>query len=296
MPGSTLASQVASSASLRIFGFGLDFEQISQVLQIEASQTHRAGELNARRRPSVSDLWLLDSPLPLTEPMEAHIQWQRRIAAPHYGFLRGLKEGSQVRSYCGLTADDIGTFRVSAESLSLFTELAIDLEVGLVFLGPADSGDGVAQFGSTSKAEVEAPESPACRTNSKVAFQVSGTRLNLHGISAELGFEPSEVHHVGEKGAAGERYSTDLWSLAAPLPRRDTLDVHLRWLGMALRRHSDFLRSLTHEADLLIRCEFGTESDSGGVTVSPEGLKVCTQLDIPLEFDAFLAGVTGREM
>lgn len=290
MPEAGLMSQIRTSACLRIFGFHLNFEEISQGLGVRPSQTHRAGNFDARRRPRVSDLWLLEAPLPETEAMDAHIQWLRRTLEPHYSFLRGLKENAQVRSYCGLTADDRGTLRLSAEGLSLFTDLAIDLEIGIVFLGPADSGESAEDLGPTDKTEAEIAQSepPAYRTRSQVALQVVGAGLDLSSISAQLGFGPSKAHHLGETDSAGNPYPTDSWSLVAPLPRRDALDEHLKWLGMALLPHSGFLRSLKYQAELLVRCDFGTESDTGGVRVSPEGLRVCTEPDIPIEFEAFL--------
>src|SRR5579863_9900966 len=101
MSGALAASQTKSFACLRIFGFGLDFEGISQVLGIQPSQKHRAGELGALKKPQVSDLWLLDTPLSDTDALDAHLRWLRRTLAPHYGFLHALKKTAQVRSYCG---------------------------------------------------------------------------------------------------------------------------------------------------------------------------------------------------
>ena len=290
MPEAGLIGQIRSSACLRIFGFHLNFEEISQALGIRPSQTHRAGDLDARRRPHVSDLWLLEAPLPETEAMDAHIEWLRGTLEPHYSFLRGLKESAQVRSYCGFTVGDRGTFRLSPEGLSLFTNLAIDLEIGLVLLGPADSAEGAEDLGPTDDTEAEMPQSepPAYRTTSKVALQVVGAGLDLSGISAQLGFDPSKAHRLGEIDAAGNPYPNDSWCLAVPLGRRDALDAHLKWLGMALLPHSSFLRSLKYQAELLVRCDFGTESDTGGLGVSSEGLRLCTELDIALEFNAFL--------
>lgn len=288
MPESSLTDKTTSSASVRIFGFRLNFEKISQALGIKPSHTHRAGEPDFHQKPHVSDLWLLDSPLPDTQPMDAHIEWLRGFLAPHYSFLCELKEDTQIRSYCGFTANERGSFRLSPENLSLFTQLAVDIEIGLVFLGPADSS--AQKPGLTDSTRVEVAEAEHCgySANSEVAFHVVGAGLDLRGISAELGLDPSSTHRVGETDPSGFPYPTDSWSLVAPLPRREVLDAHFRWLAMALLPHSGLLRSLKNQAELLILCDFGTRSYTGGVSVSPVGLRVCTELGIPLEFNAFL--------
>jgi hypothetical protein len=209
---------------------------------------------------------------------------------PHYGFLRRLKESAEVRSYCGLLADDRGSFQVSGEGLSVFTELGIDMEIGLVFLGPADSvliSEELEPM-DTRGAEAPEPRPEGCRTHSEVAFEVLGVGLDLTGISSHLGLESSKTHRLGEADRSGNAYATDSWCLVAPLPPRDALDAHFKWLGMALLGHSDFLRSLKGKGELLIRADFRTESDTGGLSISPEGLKVSTQLDVPMEFNAVL--------
>jgi Domain of unknown function (DUF4279) len=287
--GPVLSNETKFFVSLRIFGFHLDFEKFSRVLGVASSQAHRAGGLGILRRPHVSDLWVLDTPLPNTETLDAHLKWLRRTLAPHYGFIMALKETAQVRSYCGFTADDRGSFRVSGEGLRFFSELDIDMELSLVFLGPPDSGV-VSHEPEPTEPRAKAYEqgSGAYRTESELALRITAGSLDLGGISRALGFEPSEIHRAGDLDASGNPYPSDFWSLTVPLLKTDELDDHFKWLRMALLPHSDFLQSIKHNAEILVYCSFGTESDTGGVSISPEGLETCTVLDIPLEFDGFL--------
>jgi len=275
---------------MRIFGDALDFERISETLHVSASKAWRAGDRLLSGRAVPMDVWILDSPLAHTEPVDVHLAWFRRELLPHYGFLRSLKGTAEISSYCGLSVDsDRCSFRISGEALRIFKELNISMEFGLVFTGYPDSTTERSEP-KPSECEAEKPEfvPGTYRTESEVAFEVVGAGLDLSSISSQLGFDPSKAHHLGETDSAGDQHPSDSWSLVAPLPRTDALDGHLKWLGMSLLPHASFLRSLKYKAELLVRCNFGTESDSGGLGVSPEGMRVCTDLDIPLELNAFL--------
>jgi len=275
---------------MRIFGDALDFEGISGTLHVRASKAWRAGDRLLSGRAVPRDVWILDSPLAHTEPVDVHLAWFRRELLPHYGFLRSLKGTAEISSYCGVSVDsDCCSFRVSGEAFKIFMELNISMDLSLVFTGyPDPATEASKPKPSESKAGKPEFVPGSYLAESEVAFEVVGAGLDLSGISAQLGIDPSKAHRLGETDSAGNPYPTDSWSLAAPLPRREALDAQLKWLGMALLPHSTYLRSLKYQAELLVRCDFATESDTGGLGVSPEGLRVCTELDIPLQFNAFL--------
>ncbi len=285
-----------SFASIRILGFHLDFENISKNLGVEPSRTHRAGELDRWKKPCLSDLWLLNGHAQQGESMDVHLKWLRKTLAPHYDFLHTLKKTAQIRSYCGFTADDHGSFYVSGEALNLFTEVGFDMEISTVFLGPPESS-----VTSDEPTEKDVDAGAAHRvpyhygTESEVILRIIGHSLDFDGISRNLGFEPSEKHRAGDV-AAGDHYHypSDLWSLTVPLLKTDQLDDHFRWLRMALLPHSEFLKFTKRNAGIAIHCNFGTESDTGGVSLSPEGLETCTVLDIPLEFNGLLLWKTNE--
>ena len=274
---------------LNIFGRSLDFEGITNALGVRPSDCHRAGDLDPSRRPLPRDLWSLGSPLPRTEPLDAHIKWLFRALEPCFPVLRQLTERAEVRSFCGILAEgDRCGFRVSSEALRFFVELTIPMEISLIFTGYSDLGRVSSQTELPEEEPAGTPEPRHYDTESSVIFQILGGNLDLAGISKSLGLEPSATHRAGDVDQAGNPYGSDMWSLKVPSPKSDELDTHLRWLGTVLLPHADFLRSLGLRAELLIRCNFGTESDTGGVGISPEGLKVCTELGIPLEFTTFL--------
>lgn len=284
MPGSAASeSQVKSCAWLRIFGSSLNFGQISATLGVEPSEIHNAGQPMPSGQPIPKDMWSLRSGLPRISPMDSHLRWLDETLRPHFEFLRALKGMAEVRSFCGVIAEgEECTFTLSAEALTLFVELDIDLELSLIFLGLAHeqpAAQGSPAWGSDSE---------VYRTESRVVLDIGGNDLDLAGITRAFGLQPSEVHRSHDLDVSGKPYSTDVWSFVAPLSATEDLDAHLRWLGSALLRHPDSVRSVTRGADALIRCDFGTESDNGGVGISPHGLKVLVEFKIPMDFHAYL--------
>lgn len=271
---------VGSLASLRIFGSGLDFDSLSHQLGVQPSDSHRRGERGLSSIRYSEDMWSVDSPHPRTSPLDVHLKWLRQVLSPHYDFLRQLKKKYEISSYCGISVDgDSCRLEISPEALKIFVDLGVDMDLSIIFAGYSE------QEPRPSTAAVEVGYD---QTGSSVSFQVVGIGLDVDAISATLGLAPSATHRSGDIDVSGKPYPDDFWSILAACSGGVELDAHFRWLGTVLLPHADFLRSLGLRAELLIRCNFGTESDIGGVGISPEGLKVCTDLGIPLEFTTYL--------
>lgn len=68
----------AYSASLRIGGDDIPFEEIEYTLNLSATHKHREGELQGNKRGTATckeDKWILSSPLPENEKLEKHLDW-----------------------------------------------------------------------------------------------------------------------------------------------------------------------------------------------------------------------------
>lgn len=64
----------AYSATLRIHGDDLPFEEITERLQVQPTYTHRKGERRGPRSPEYrDDAWHFAPPVPETEPLDRHI-------------------------------------------------------------------------------------------------------------------------------------------------------------------------------------------------------------------------------
>jgi len=281
---------VQSRAWLNVFGHGLDFNLISSELNLTPYDTHRAGDLDRAKKPLPQDLWSVASPLPRSEPLNAHVQWLVDRLFPHYGFLLSLKRNAEVRSFCGLIIEgDRAAFRLSPKTLGLFVGLAIPMEISLIFSGIAQPIKDFSDLDSSqAKPEMKQPTIETYQTECEVTFQISGAGLDLEGVSRTLGLKPSEAHRSVDRASLGQADWGDLWSFALPLPPNVELEAQLEWVGTRLLPHSDFLRSLKGTHELLIRCNFRTESETGGLSAAPASLRICTDLDIPLEFNTSL--------
>jgi Domain of unknown function (DUF4279) len=122
------------SATLRIHGEEVPFEEISRRLGVQPTNLHRKGE---RRRPTSpvyrDDAWQFQSSLPETEPLERHIEALWEMVRPHVEYLKGLKQRFKVDVFCGYRSNcDTAGFEVSHRCLELFTALEVPFGVSVI--------------------------------------------------------------------------------------------------------------------------------------------------------------------
>jgi hypothetical protein len=277
--------QVEFQASMRIFGTGLDFDMISHTLGFQPSEIHRHGDLGILK-PYSEDMWRVDSPLPRTDSLDAHLAWLRQVLSPHYDFLRTLARRFTLSSYCGVGVDDNHcTFQISAEALKIFLEMGTPLNLSIVMTGVPEPTTNALPESTSQQPEVGFD---GCRQESSASLQIIGSGLDISHISATLTLTPSETHrpsHFHREAGEGKAPSWSFWS---GMPRSKELDAHLKRLEAVLLPHIDFLRSLPTNAKLLFSCDIATENDHGGVEISPEALRIPVQLDVPMEFNVCL--------
>ena len=110
------------SATLRIRGNGVPFEQIEQRLGFAPTLRHRAGErLRPNSPPSREDAWHYQVPLAETEPLGAHLDELWRTIKPHVDYLKSLKNQFRIDVFCGYRSNcDMAGFEVPHQSLELF--------------------------------------------------------------------------------------------------------------------------------------------------------------------------------
>jgi hypothetical protein len=86
--GSDEANYFCFTASLRIFGGHIPFEEISQRLGVQPTNTHRQGERREPRSPVYpEDGWVFRPSLPEVEPLERHIGALWQIVRPELKYL-----------------------------------------------------------------------------------------------------------------------------------------------------------------------------------------------------------------
>ena len=128
------ANYFSFSATLRIHGDGIPFEEISKRLGVEPTHLHRQGE---RRGPNRAvwrdDAWHFEPPLSEAEPLERHVQALWEVVRSHVEYLKSLKTRFNVNVFCSYRSNcDTAGFEVSHQCLELFTALEVPFGVSVV--------------------------------------------------------------------------------------------------------------------------------------------------------------------
>lgn len=122
------------SATLRIHGDGVPFEEISQRLGVEATNRHRKGERRGPKSPAFQDdAWQYQPSLPETEPLELHIQALWEVVRPEVEYVKSLKSRFRVDVFCGYRSNcDHAGFEVSHRCLEMFIALEVPFGISVI--------------------------------------------------------------------------------------------------------------------------------------------------------------------
>ena len=170
--------------------------------------------------------------------------------------------------------------------MRIFVDLDISMEVSLVYLGYSfgdDSEPGV-------KPEHIMAETAACnyRKTSRVCLEGTGSEHALANVNRLLRTESTGLYRLSERSSLGNRGPKDCWSLHTSLPPEAELSDHILCLNDFLSRNSELVKTLGNQNDALIRCQFETDSDSGGFDIPARALSVPMQLGLSLRFETRL--------
>lgn len=111
----------AYSATLRIFGNISNIDDISAILGIQPTYTHRKGhKRSAKARPYPDDMWMYQPPLNESEPLHKHIDALWLTIKPHKSYLRELKKSLTVDVFLGYRSNSCTAgFEVPHASLEM---------------------------------------------------------------------------------------------------------------------------------------------------------------------------------
>jgi hypothetical protein len=125
----------AYSATLRVHGEDLPFDEITRRLQVQPTRTHRKG---GRPKPTAKtvyrdDAWHFQPPLAETEPLHRHIDALWAVVRPHVDYVKSLKQRYKVDVFCGYRSNcDHAGIEVPHSSLELFTSLEVPFGVSII--------------------------------------------------------------------------------------------------------------------------------------------------------------------
>lgn len=128
-------SYFAYSATLRIHGAVLPFDEISRTLAVASSYQHRAGKRRqAAARPYAEDAWHFTAPVAPGRELTEHLRCLWRIVEPHVQYLALLR--GRVDVFCGYRSNDGSAgFSVEPDALQIFTALNVPFGVSVIVDG-----------------------------------------------------------------------------------------------------------------------------------------------------------------
>jgi hypothetical protein len=125
----------AFSATLRVFGDIENLDEISRMLGIQPTHSHRRGERrSARAEPYKHDMWSYKAPVPENHPLSEHLTALYAAVTPKAEYLKGLrKRGLSVDIFCGYRSNsDTAGFEVDHKALRIFAELEVPFGVSVI--------------------------------------------------------------------------------------------------------------------------------------------------------------------
>lgn len=121
------------SATLRIHGDNVPFEELSQRLGVQPTHIHRRGVKRQSGVPWRDDAWHFQPPLAETEPLGRHLEALWSVVRPHVDYLKGLKQTCRVDVFCGYRSNcDLAGLEIPHHCLEMFMALEIPLGVSVI--------------------------------------------------------------------------------------------------------------------------------------------------------------------
>jgi hypothetical protein len=133
----TEREQFAAGAAFRVYGTGLDIDNITHELGITPDHRHREGELDPGRRPYPHDMWSLSSPLAKDRDLDLHLVWLGERLLNRKNYILSLRRDFTVDIYCWKNCfSEQSGLTLPTNVLRIFIELNLDLGVSLLCLPP----------------------------------------------------------------------------------------------------------------------------------------------------------------
>jgi len=124
----------AFSATLRIHGDDLPFDEIGRRLGVTPTHAHRKGEQRGPRSPEYTDdAWHFEPAIAESEPLHRHLESLWNVVRPHVDYLKHLKKSHSVDLFCGYRSNsDTAGFEVPYECLAMFAALEVPFGLSII--------------------------------------------------------------------------------------------------------------------------------------------------------------------
>ena len=119
------------------------------------------------------------------------------------------------------------------------------------------------------------------------SFRIIGEDLPFEEIEKTLNLTATYEHQKGDKRGK-QILQDDRWILECPLSEDKEVGEHLEWLWSKLSPQKQYLTDLKSKYHLDVFAGYRSDCDHCGATISPQGMKICYELDIPLELSIII--------
>jgi len=127
-------------ACFRIFGDTLQPDRASEELGIRATNSGLKGEIlssSRLKKPLLSSVWILESPLDKQVPLEEHLKWLLDALEPKIEIICRIAKQYETDFFCGFSSDNgQGGCTFSVVLLERLARLGVPLVLDLYPPGP----------------------------------------------------------------------------------------------------------------------------------------------------------------
>jgi len=115
-----------------------------------------------------------------------------------------------------------------------------------------------------------------------VSVRIGGERLEFNKIEESFQTKATRSHRKGETNGS-IAFKEDMWLLDSTdtVHEDETLVKHLEFINSVFLKNIKLLKELNHEGSITIYCDLLTNSDTSGIEIPNECLKLYNMLEIP---------------
>ncbi len=239
--------------SIRLFGRGLDFNEIEAETGISGTQKHVMGEVARTGRAYKRDIWIAESPFSSEEAPAVHLRWYEQIVNKQrvLDLLRKSKNVEAFDLFWEITGEsDTCILYLAPEDLRVMSLTNIDAEMSYILFGEPP----ISEVELNLKAWIP---NESNSNNPRVVIQL------VQNGSRELLPDQHEL----------ERHEI-----------QDELSQKLEWAGRKLARERSMGSSqLLKYPNIRVRAELITPRQWGSAVLRGKSLVDLVRLEIPLE-------------
>ncbi|MBU6954006.1 DUF4279 domain-containing protein [Hahella sp. HN01] len=124
--------------SLRIIGDIEHFDEITKVVGVKPTYSHKKGDKRSpRSKPFERDVWIYKPEIDEHKPLAEHLDSLWATVSANVENIKALKEKLKVDIFCGYRSDcDHAGFDVPYQSLTIFQALEVPFSVSVIVIRP----------------------------------------------------------------------------------------------------------------------------------------------------------------